>query len=133
MVCHPSFDEKYYVSSGATQWLENSIATWQRLLAEIEGSGTVIALENVYERRPEPLCRLLEALDSPQIGFCFDTGHANAFGEAPVADWIEGLGDRLAEVHLHDNRGVTDEHLAVGEGTFPFRDLMRLLADQSPT
>jgi sugar phosphate isomerase/epimerase len=113
------------------QWLENSIATWRQLLAEIQGSDTVIVLENVYERHPEPLRRLLEALDSPQARFCFDTGHANAFGSTPVAGWMEGLGHYLGEVHLHDNHGVTDVHLPVGEGTFPFRELMSLLRERN--
>ncbi len=28
VVCHPSFDEKYYISTEA-RWLENSLATWR--------------------------------------------------------------------------------------------------------
>ncbi|MDA8126660.1 MAG: sugar phosphate isomerase/epimerase [Deltaproteobacteria bacterium] len=127
VVCHPSFDERYYVSTGEAQWLENSIETWRRLLAEIGGTETIIVLENVYERSPRPLRQLLSALASPQARFCFDTGHANAFGNTPVAEWIESLGEYLGEVHLHDNHGATDEHLPVGEGTFPFRELMTLL------
>ena len=80
MVCHPSFDEKYYVS-GEKQWLENSLETWNGLLECVRGTETIIALENVYERDPHQLRPLLDALDSPQVRFCFDTGHANAFGE----------------------------------------------------
>lgn len=130
VVCHPSFDDRYYVSSGVNQWLENSIATWGSLLAEIRGEETVIALENVYERNPGPLRQLLDALGSPQMRFCFDTGHANAFGNTPVAGWIGSLGDHLGELHLHDNHGISDEHLPVGEGTFPFADLMALLRER---
>ena len=33
---------------------------------------------------PSSCGRLLDALDSPQVRFCFDTGHANAFGGAPL-------------------------------------------------
>ena len=37
------------------------------------------------------------------------------------------LGDRLGEIHIHDNDGTTDQHLPVGEGNFPFRELLALV------
>ena len=37
------------------------------------------------------------------------------------------LAGRLRELHIHDNHGKSDEHLPVGRGTFPFRELKRLL------
>jgi len=83
IVCHPSYDAKYYVS-GEKLWLENSLETWRSLLAYLEGTETIIAMENVYERGPHQLAPLLDALDSPQVRFCFDTGHANAFGKRIV-------------------------------------------------
>ncbi len=122
VVCHPSFDEKYYISAEA-RWLENSLSTWRTLLACIRGTETIIVLENVYERDPHSLRSLLEALASPQVRFCFDTGHANAFGGVPPVLWIETLGDFLGEIHIHDNHGTADEHLPVGEGNIPFREL----------
>jgi sugar phosphate isomerase/epimerase len=134
IVCHPSFDERYYVSTGGEeQWLENSLATWRQLLDALGEAETVIALENVYERNPRPLRRLLDTLASQRIRFCFDTGHANVFGSATVAEWVDSLGDYLGEIHLHDNHGTADEHLPVGEGTFPFRELMRLLSQRNLT
>ena len=48
------------------------------------------------------------------------------------AKWVDSLGDHLGEIHLHDNHGTADEHLPVGEGTFPFKELMRLLSIESP-
>ena len=126
VVCHPSFDEKYYVSAEA-QWLENSLATWRTLLDIIRGTDTIIALENVYERDSGPLKRLLDALASPQVRFCFDTGHANAFGGAPLGLWIETMGDLLGEIHIHDNHGTADEHLPVGEGNVPFCELFAMV------
>ncbi len=88
-------------------------------------------MENVYERGPQQIRPLLDALDSPQVRFCFDTGHANAFGSAPYGEWMEMLGDRLGEIHIHDNDGTTDEHLPVGEGNFPFRELLALVRQKN--
>jgi len=130
VVCHASFDERYYASA-EEQWLENSLATWRTLLECIRGTETIIVLENVYERTPETLKRLLNALNSPQARFCFDAGHANAFGDSPLGLWINALGDLLAEIHIHDNRGKTDEHLPAGEGTFPFRELFAMVRERN--
>jgi sugar phosphate isomerase/epimerase len=122
IVCHPSFDGRYYVSTEA-QWLEHSIDTWKPFLALAETMDTLIALENVYETDPHILKELLRSLHSPRICFCFDTGHFNAFAKAPLEDWISQLGPLIGQLHLHDNHGITDEHLPPGEGNFPFRDL----------
>jgi sugar phosphate isomerase/epimerase len=37
--------------------------------------------------------------------------------------WLIPLKDKIREMHLHDNHGTSDEHLPVGMGTFPFREL----------
>lgn len=126
IVFHPSFDERYYVSSGR-KWLENSIETWSRLLPLADQLDTRIALENVYEADPDWIGRLLDAFPPDRVGFCFDTGHFNAFAKTPLEAWMDRLGHRLVEIHLHDNRGALDEHLPVGEGTFPFAEFFSIL------
>ena len=88
IVCHPSFDEKYYIS-GEKQWLANSLETWNGLIGYVRGTETIIAMENVYERGPHQVRPLLDALDSSRVRFCFDTGHANAFGSAPFGEWLD--------------------------------------------
>jgi sugar phosphate isomerase/epimerase len=130
VVCHASFDERYYVSAEA-QWLENSLETWRALLEPLRGTGTIIALENVYEREPAQLRILLDALGVPEVRFCFDTGHANAFGGVAPERWVEEMGDLMGEVHIHDNHGRADEHLPVGEGNIPFARLFGRMRERS--
>ena len=130
VVCHASFDERYYASAEEL-WLENSVETWRRLLPAAEAADTVICLENVYEKEPLHIRRLLEAVDSPRLRFCFDTGHFNAFAATPMEQWIDELGSWLGHVHIHDNGGARDEHLPVGEGTFPFAGFFALLRERS--
>lgn len=129
VVCHPSFDERYYISHHQA-WLENSIETWSYFLPLAEEMETIIALENVYELDPAPLIKLLGALSSPRIRFCFDTGHCNFFSRTPFATWIEALGPYLGQLHIHDNRGSADDHAPVGEGNFPFTALFALLRER---
>ena len=126
IVCHPSFDERYYVY-GNDLWLESSIKTWTELIALAKDAKTIIALENVYEKNPYILRRLFEALSSENICFCFDTGHFNVFSYTPLNVWLNELGKYLGHLHLHDNHGKADEHLPIGCGTFPFGELFQTL------
>ena len=61
IVCHPSFDERYYVACDDL-WLENSVHFWRNLMAVARDAESVVALENVYEKEPGILRRLLELL-----------------------------------------------------------------------
>jgi len=128
IVCHPSFDERYYVST-EQKWFENSLDTWKKFLALAEDMGTVIALENVYERTPDPLSRLLNAIEGPNLFFCFDTGHFNTFSNRDLAAWMKELGPHLGQLHLHDNHADMDAHLPVGDGNFPFPELFAMIRE----
>jgi sugar phosphate isomerase/epimerase len=129
VVCHASFDKRYYVSN-EKRWLENSIETWKHFLTRAVEMNTVVALENVYESDYQHLALLLDAFASPHICFCFDTGHFNVFSVTPMEEWMNGLGARIGQVHIHDNNGLSDEHLPVGEGSFPFQKFFGLLREK---
>jgi sugar phosphate isomerase/epimerase len=62
------------------------------------------------------------------LGFCFDTGHANIMGG--VAKEFEIMQSRVKSLHVHDNNGVLDSHLfptlATG-GTIPWAEVMPML------
>jgi sugar phosphate isomerase/epimerase len=90
VVCHASFDERYYVGS-MQRWLENSIETWRQFLPLAREMNTVIALENVYENSSHYLTLLLDSLNSPHICFCFDAGHFNAFSGTSLEEWMNRL------------------------------------------
>ena len=70
---------------------------------------------------------LFERLNHQPVGFCLDAGHASAFGQADLAAWVDTLGPYLAQLHLHDNCGNADEHLAMGSGTIDFNSLFQYL------
>lgn len=128
IVCHPSYDSRYYVSN-EREWMENSAATWMSLLPAARELNLTIALENVYEREPGILKELIEVLDSPHVRLCFDTGHFNVFARKPLEEWLDSLGTLIGQLHLHDNHRLFDEHLPVGEGLFPFLKLFSRLGE----
>jgi len=119
VVCHAGYDWKRYAYL-LDEWLQNSLEMWRWLAQHLNLLGCRLMLENVYESGPAELLPLFENLKPHGVGFCLDTGHQAAFGQAPLSEWLDILGRHLGQVHLHDNHGLRDDHLALGKGTIDF-------------
>lgn len=72
------------------------------------------------------LARLLAAYDPAFLGFCYDSGHAR-LGYDRLAAYAPLFG-RLVVLHLHDNDGVADLHLPVGDGVVDWGRVAALVA-----
>jgi len=133
VVFHPGFDHRRF-QGVIDQWFTHSLDTWNRVLRYSEEVEVPLALENVFEFAPDHLLQLVSNIGSPKLGLCFDTGHYNVFAKRPLSRWIEMFRPFLMEVHLHDNHGKLDEHLALEEGNFPFGEFFELLrrSESSP-
>jgi sugar phosphate isomerase/epimerase len=129
VVFHPEYDPWRH-NEVFDLWFHGSIAMWTPLVKEAEKIGVTLALENIFDQEPETLKKLLDAINSPRCGFCFDTGHWLIFSKRDWKEWIEVLGGRLIEVHLHDNNGEEDQHLPPGDGKFDFTGFFRHLLTQ---
>ncbi len=132
VVMHAGYDWKRYGYVRDT-WLENSLQTWQWMAERLSQLGSRLMLENVYENGPEEIRPLFEQLTEHGVGFCLDTGHMTAFGKTSAAEWIEVLGEHLGQLHLHDNHGDHDQHLALGAGGIDFAALFGRLVTVHPT
>jgi len=131
VVFHSGY-EKWKYGHKVELWLERSLRFWPYFIERAEDLETKIAVENIFEDEPRSLALLMERLGSESFGVCFDTGHMNIFSEAPLSEWLDGLGKYIVELHLHDNNGDLDSHLPVGEGTFDFDALFRGLEGRDP-
>ena len=84
--------------------------------------GVTACLENMGGireflcRDPEEILGMIDGIGG--IGFTCDLGHAHTVGK--VAEFLPHL-PRATHLHLHDNHGSHDEHLAVGEGTIDWK------------
>ncbi|MFZ3073339.1 MAG: sugar phosphate isomerase/epimerase family protein [Thermodesulfobacteriota bacterium] len=130
VVLHAGYDDRRF-DHDVELWFSQSIKTWKPLISRAEGMGVVIALENVFEENPFAMSKLMDAFPSKHFGVCLDAGHLNIFSGVPMNNWFETIGARIAEVHLHDNHGKTDEHLVVGEGAIDFNLFFALLKKRS--
>lgn len=116
--------------------LDFNISFYRRLLPVLEETGVGIALENVcyvpgFNRVfaiAEELVQLVDALDHPLIGACWDTGHAHVM-MVDQASAFRILGNRLKATHIHDNDGVKDLHLLPYQGTINWTELVGALKE----
>ncbi|MEJ2589018.1 MAG: sugar phosphate isomerase/epimerase [Deltaproteobacteria bacterium] len=132
VVCHAGYEQRRYWPMWDA-WVEQSHRIWAWLGSEIRDQGSVLVLENVYEETPRELKALLEDLTEQAVGFCLDTGHQSVFSAASIPAWIETMAPYLVQLHLHDNTGQRDDHLAMGAGTIDFQGLFnRLKAMEIP-
>jgi sugar phosphate isomerase/epimerase len=90
--------------------------------------GVTIALENTPDELGAPLSlqQFLKETHLNDLRLCFDTGHAHMDDAFDVG--FDAMHDRIAVVHVHDNRGEKDEHLAPYEGTLDWEMALGKLA-----
>lgn len=131
VVCHTGWDHRRYLELREA-WLEKSLELWTWFAGALQNQGASMMLENVYEESPEELLACCAPLRNLGVGVCLDTGHLSAFGESPLERWLDVLMQEIGQLHLHDNRGERDEHLAPGRGIVDFPRLFeRLVAEKS--
>lgn len=103
---------------------EIGLRRFARVVECAEKHNFTLALENSVS--DTHLCYVLDRLKSPSLGYCFDSGHRNAF--APGADFLGLYGSRLTATHLQDNDGQNDLHLMPLDGCIDWRGTARQLA-----
>ena len=72
----------------------------------------MIALREYLCREPGELFGMVDGIEG--IGVTIDIGHAHTVGR--VREFLPFL-PRASHLHIHDNHGASDEHLAIGAGT----------------
>jgi sugar phosphate isomerase/epimerase len=124
-----------------TRSLDASLTAIEHLHAFAAPLGVRLLLENLTNDVTTP-AHLLEIVRSGHFdtaGFCLDLGHAHlAEGVPATRDTaaktgidvaFDVFGDRLAELHIHDNHGTRDEHCWPGEGTIDWAAVKERVAE----
>jgi sugar phosphate isomerase/epimerase len=122
IVFHPGYDIWRY-GEQQQHWLDQNLRFWPSLLEMAARGNCIMTLENIFEPEPLLLAKLLHTFSSPWLGHCFDIGHWRLFASVSMEQWFSVLGSQLRHLHLHDNFGVKDDHLPMGEGSIDFTPL----------
>ena len=108
----------------------------RELLALSQNYQVQLLIENVGLRNKNTLLfdwrEYLELLSLlPEAGALLDTGHAH-INQWNLPKVIEQLGNQLIAYHLHDNDGLSDEHLPIGQGTIEWQPLFTTILSSTP-
>ena len=122
---------KYLIIHPAAQrnlredWQAN-MSIYKPLIPALERHGVICCLENLYTGSnggylesscadPYEACDYIDELNdaagAKRFAFCLDTGHALMTGR-DIYTGIMKLGPRLEALHIHDNDGLNDQHVA---------------------
>jgi sugar phosphate isomerase/epimerase len=113
-------------------WLDDNVTFWRHEIDRYEAAGIRVVLENLLEPDPSLMIDLCDRVSSDALRLCLDVGHVNVWSALTPDEWVRRAGDRIAHVHLHDNRGWRDEHLPLGQGTIDFDAFFDALATHAP-
>jgi len=91
------------------------------------GKGSMFSLLGVDT---EDFDFLLRTIPSPSVAMCLDIGHTNLCDGGPM-EYMRLFAARIVAIHYHDNHGEFDEHLKPGNGSVPWRAVIRALLDLS--
>ena len=108
-------------------------------LEELEKRCREFSVELAFENMPvmryticHTAAEMVEMLNGLEMKMCFDVGHAHMADHASMTDQMQAmldLKDRFVNVHLSDNIGDRDRHMALGKGSIDFHKVMSSLSD----
>jgi len=128
MVVHSGYAPQMYYP----QWfVPKSIAFWKEFMSDVPGNMEIL-LENVLDICPDHIRDVVDGVQDDRFSICLDVGHANAYSEIPLHEWIEELGSRIKHVHLHNNFGDADSHNALHRGSIDVQHILQLLDVRAP-
>ena len=122
LVVHPQYKNKDGQNYEKEEFLEVNKEAILPLLTYAEKYNVVILTENLLwgaSIRFAVISELVERVNSPYFGWCYDIGHGHSQGE-PLEALLDCRIPPLS-LHIHDNHGNgRDEHLIPGDGTLDF-------------
>lgn len=129
VICHLGYEDRHF-RWDRENWLNRAAATYRELGTRAGTYGVRVMLENVYEQDPELIREAIRRINLPNVRVCLDVGHLNAFGGGDFPGWLEILWPTIGHLHLHDNQGTLDDHLALGTGNVPLEFVLTFLAER---
>lgn len=141
LVIHPRMKPDCINGENAQRDLMANVQWYRTLLPLAKKHHVKIALENMFGWDPlvsrncrttfstcEEMLECIRLLDSEDVVVCLDTGHSHLVRQ-PLAQEARLLGKHLKLLHVHDNCGFNDEHLAPGYGSIPWPEFLSALRD----
>ena len=105
-------------------WKELGRPVWEEAVAAAAERKIALCMENSYEPTAEFFQELLDDVGEG-ADMCFDPAHVHRYSRDGQSSWVVTLGHRVNHVHLNDNAGSSDDHLALGQGNIPYHAFLK--------
>ena len=137
-VIHTSFSPEHTYPADKEAYYEYNRLFLMPFLETAEKYGVTICFENstaknmgscYFPRTAEEMNDFAAFMDHPLLKCCWDTGHAVMEEHYDQYDDLMTLKENLRTLHIHDNNGLSDEHLAPYCGKLQFDRLIQALKD----
>ncbi len=145
IVVHPVFTVNT-VPASRSDYLEFNRRFYENFFPVMDKTGVNVLVENGFEPNPrgpkvekpgigndlfyfaEDMLEAIEYIGHPNIHACWDTGHA-ALRKMDQYNALTTLGSHLHAVHIQDNFGDNDQHIAPFMGVLNLDEIMHGLID----
>lgn len=136
IVVHSGCAEELRYPGDKEKYFEVNRKFFERLYPAMEKHNVKVLIENgpgasaYFFLRGQEMADFIDYCGHPLLGACWDTGHGNIATDS-IYDELTDLGDRLEALHVQDNFGTHDDHLAPYMGTLGIDGLMNALLSGS--
>lgn len=98
--------------------------SFSKIIREAENINIKVAIENTQMFNYAEF--ILKEIESPNIGFCYDSSHDFINGESS-GEILERWKNKLIAVHLSDNDGLCDRHWIPGSGNVNWEKIIKTI------
>lgn len=137
-VIHPKRFDAGITKENYEQTRSFNIERVQKLCKQAKEFGIGIALENIFRFSKElvneginQITDIIDIVDNSNcenLCVCLDTGHA-FYEKISPADAARSFGNRVKVLHVDDNSGESDQHVAPFVGNINWNEFMKALHD----
>ena len=117
IVFHTNYIVGFNSTDYKTMWIDRNALAYETFLKEY--SDIEILVENMFDDNDELILALLKKVNNPKFRMCFDIAHANLSKES-IITWYNNCKDFISHIHINDNFGTSDAHLAIGTGSMDY-------------
>ena len=124
VIFHSNMEPFLTADAYRNNWLDKNEVVFRRICEKYPSMN--VYLENMFDTEPDEMANLAERMqDVANFGICFDYAHAY-LTPTPLLDWAEMLSPYIKHVHINDNDGRNDLHLALGDGTIDWNKFLKM-------
>lgn len=125
VIFHTNYLSCFHLIGYRKTWVSRSVDFYSEILES--NKDLTIYVENMFDESPELLAALAKGLEGySNFGVCLDYAHSRVFGQDPEG-FVTVLAPYVKHMHINDNFGESDDHLALGQGDIDWELFTRLM------